>query len=181
MRDMVVNKIYSTWNITLLKVTLNSYFDKEQSADHLNKHPFAPANLHYNKEQNCYYCPMGQPMKNIGTYTKTTAAGFEQQLTKYQAANCERCPLNGRCHKSKGNRVIEVNFNLNRLKAIAHQNLISEKGVEHRKKRPWDVELVFGNIKSNHGFRRFLIKGKKKVFIEIGLLAIAQNLRKKAA
>ena len=158
-----------------------SYFDKEQSSAHLDKHPFAPASLHYNKEKDCYYCPMGQPMKNIGTYTKTTAAGFEQHLTKYQAANCERCPLNGVCHKSKGNRVIEVNFNLNRLKAIAHQNLTSEKGIKHRKKRPWDVESVFGNVKSNHGFRRFLLKGKKKVSIEIGLLAIAQNLRKKAA
>jgi len=158
-----------------------SYFDKEQSSAHQDKHPFAPSKLHYNKEKDCYYCPMGQPMQNIGTYTKTTAAGFEQHLTKYQAANCEHCPLNGVCHKSKGNRVIEVNFNLNRLKEIAHRNLTSEKGIAHRKKRPWDVESVFGNIKSNHGFRRFLLKGKQKVSIEIGLLAIAQNLRKKAA
>jgi hypothetical protein len=158
-----------------------SYFDKEQSSAHADKHPFAPSTLYYNKEKDCYYCPMGQPMHNTGTYTKTTATGFEQQLTKYRAANCERCPLNGVCHKSNGNRVIEVNFNLNRLKAIAHQNLTSEKGIKHRKKRPWDVESVFGNIKSNHGFRRFLLKGKKKVAIEIGLLAIAQNLRKKAA
>jgi transposase len=158
-----------------------SYFDKEQSASHQDKHPFAPSKLHYNKEKDCYYCPMGQPMQNIGTYTKITGAGFEQHITKYRAANCERCPLNGVCHKSKGNRVIEVNFNLNRLKAIAHQNLTSDKGIKHRKKRPWDVESVFGNIKSNHGFRRFLLKSKKKVSIEIGLLAIAQNLRKKAA
>lgn len=158
-----------------------SYFDKEQSSTHLDKHPFTPANLHYNKEKDCYYCPMGQPMQNIGTFTKTTAAGFEQHLTKYRAVKCERCPLNGVCHKSKGNRVIEINFNLNRLKEIAHQNLTSEKGVAHRKKRPWDVESVFGNIKSNHGFRRFLLKGTRKVSIEIGLLSIAQNLRKKVA
>jgi transposase len=158
-----------------------SLFDKEQSDLYNSKHPFAPSKLHYNKEKDCYYCPMGQPMQNIGTYTKVTTVGFEQHLTKYRAANCEHCPLNGVCHKSKGNRVIEINFNLNRLKTIAYQNLTSEKGIEHRKKRPWDVESVFGNIKSNHGFRRFLLKGKKKVAIEIGLLAIAQNLRKKAA
>lgn len=158
-----------------------SLFDKEQSDFYNSQHPFTPSKLHYNKEKDCYYCPMGQPMHNIGSYTKATAAGFDQQLTKYRAANCERCPLNGACHKSRGNRVIEVNFNLNRLKAIAYQNLTSEKGIKHRKKRPWDVESVFGNIKSNHGFRRFMLKGKKKVAIEVGLLAIAQNLRKKAA
>lgn len=158
-----------------------SYFDKEQSSSHQDKHPFSPANLHYNKEKNCYYCPMGRQMQNIGTYKKTTATGFEQQITKYRAVNCERCPLNGVCHKSKADRIIEVNFNLNRLKEKAHKNLTSEKGIKHRKKRPWDVESVFGNIKSNHGFRRFMLKGKQKVAIETGLLAIAQNLRKKAA
>jgi len=158
-----------------------SYFDKEQSSSHHDNRPFTADKLYYNQERDCYYCPMGQPMQNVGTYIKTTATGYQQHLTKYRAANCEHCPLNGVCHKSKGNRVIEVNANLNRLKAIAHQNLTSEKGLRHRKKRPWDVESVFGNIKSNHGFRRFMLKGIEKVSIETGLLAIAQNLRKKAA
>ncbi|WP_145331178.1 transposase, partial [Sphingobacterium siyangense] len=49
------------------------------------------------------------------------------------------------------------------------------------KQRCHDVEPVFGNIKQNHGFRRFMLRGKEKVSIEWGLLAIAQNLRKKAA
>src|SRR5664279_3302913 len=62
-----------------------SYFDKEQSSAHQDKHPFAPSKLYYNKDKDCYYCPMGQAMQNTGTYTKTTAAGFEQHLTKYQA------------------------------------------------------------------------------------------------
>ncbi|MBD1429591.1 transposase, partial [Sphingobacterium litopenaei] len=36
-------------------------------------------------------------------------------------------------------------------------------------------------IKQNHNFRRFMLRGKDLVSIEWGLLAIAQNLRKKAA
>ena len=44
-----------------------------------------------------------------------------------------------------------------------------------------DVEPVFAKIKQKHGFRRFMLRGKEKVEIEWGLLAIAQNLRKKAA
>ncbi|HMG08262.1 MAG TPA: transposase, partial [Mucilaginibacter sp.] len=59
--------------------------------------------------------------------------------------------------------------------------LNSEEGLQRRKKRCFDVEPVFGNIKQNHGFRRFMLRGKEKVAIEWGLLAIAQNLRKKAA
>jgi len=37
------------------------------------------------------------------------------------------------------------------------------------------------NLKNNHHFRRFMPGGKDKVSIETGLLALAHNLRKKAA
>jgi transposase len=37
------------------------------------------------------------------------------------------------------------------------QNLNSEQGIYHRKKRPCDVEPVFANIKNNHHFKRFLL------------------------
>ena len=158
-----------------------SYFDKDQSEVYVKKHPFNAEQLYYNKEKDCYYCPMGQQMNSIGTYTKTTATGYKQTVTKYRAANCEGCPLRVSCHKSKENRTIEINHTLNEYKRKATELLTSEKGIYHRKRRPVDVEPVFGNIKSNHGFRRFMLRGKEKVAIEVGLLALAQNLRKKAA
>ncbi len=89
--------------------------------------------------------------------------------------------MNGACHKSKGNRIIQVNEQLNLQKQRAHQLLNSEEGIRRRKKRCYDVEPVFANIKQNHGFRRFMLRGTEKVEIEWGLLAIAQNIRKKAA
>lgn len=156
-------------------------FDREQNETHNSKYPFAAGKLFYNQEKDCYICPMGQQMDFIGTGTRTTATGFEQTLKRYQARNCATCPLNGACHKSKGNRIIEVNENLIRLKQQAYELLNSEEGIERRKKRCFDVEPTFGNIKQNHGFRRFMLRGNEKVEIEWGLIAIAQNLRKKAA
>jgi len=44
----------------------------------------------------------------------------------------------------------------------AYRLLNSEKGIEKRKQRCPDVEPVFGNIKQNHGFRRFMLRGKEK-------------------
>jgi len=41
------------------------------------------------------------------------------------------------------------------------------------------VEPIFANIKQNQGFSRFMLRGKQKVEIEWGLMAIAQNLKKK--
>ena len=156
-------------------------FDKQQSAKHRKQHPFAANYLHYNKQKDCFYCPMGQAMNCIGTFKRQTSTGFEQTIKQYQAQNCNGCPLRGVCHQSKHNRVIEVNHNLIRYKAIAKEKLNTEEGIKKRKKRCYDVEPVFGNIKSNHKFNRFMLRGKRKVTIEFGLLALAQNLRKKAA
>jgi len=156
-------------------------FDKEQNEHHKSKHPFAVNKLFYNQEKDCYICPMGQQMNFTGISKRTTSTGFEQTLKRYQAANCVNCPLNGACHKSKGDRIVEINENLNRLKQKAHELLNSEEGIQRRKKRCFDVEPVFGNIKQNHSFKRFMLRGEEKVAIEWGLIAIAQNLRKKAA
>lgn len=156
-------------------------FDKQQQESHNNKKPFSSDRLFYNKELEVLICPMGQQMKSIGKVHKKTKSGFIQTYTKYQAKNCSRCPLNGSCHKSTGNRTVEINHDLIEYRDKAYQLLNSEEGIKKRKKRCHDVESVFGNIKQNHWFRRFMLKGKQKVEIEWALLAIAQNLRKKVA
>jgi transposase len=158
----------------------HNQFDREQNNNIQSKRPFAADKLHYNKEQDYYVCPMGQHMQNKGAYTKVSSTGFKQTLTKYQAKNCDNCPLNGACHKSQGNRIIEINHRLNELKQQANQRLLSEAGIKKRKQRCWDVEPIFANIKNNHGFKRFMLRGKQKVNIEAGLLALAHNLRKKS-
>ena len=158
-----------------------NYFDKDQSSKKDKKTPFKPDTLYYNPQKDCYICPMGQQMQNVGTYQTKTKTGFTQTINRYQAKNCNGCPLRGVCHKSKSNRIIEINHSLNKYKQQVKENLNSEQGIYHRKKRPCDVEPVFANIKNNHHFKRFMLRSKPKVEIEAGLLALAHNLRKKAA
>jgi hypothetical protein len=114
----------------------------------------------------------------IGYDTKITKTGYRVTLSRYQAQNCEGCPLHGRCHTSKENWIIEVSHRGNELRNKARERLRSEKGINHRKQRPVDVEPVFGIIKHNRGFKRFMLRGLNKVEIEFGLLAIAHNLKK---
>ena len=158
-----------------------NYFDKDQSNKPDKKYPFKTEKLFYNEEQDFYVCPMGQKMELIGEYDTRTKNGFKQRVKRYQAANCEGCPLRGVCHKAKGNRTIEINHQLRQYKIEVRKKLNSDQGIYHRKKRPCDVEPVFGNIKNNHHFKRFMLRSKPKVEIEAGLLAIAHNLRKKVA
>jgi transposase len=155
-----------------------NYFDREQRRKPDYKTTFSPDYLHYNADKNCLYCPMGQQMQCVGTTINTTEAGYNRILHRFQAINCEACPIRSACHKGKDNRNVEISLRLRELKANARELLTSEKGIMHRKKRPVDVEPVFGMIKQNRGFRRFLLKGLDKINIELGLLFLAHNLRK---
>lgn len=155
-----------------------NYFHKEQRDKKHKENPFHPDNLFYNEKTDTYYCPMGQAMNKTGAYQSLTKNGFRQEIHRYQATNCMGCPLRGSCHKAKGNRVIERNHKLIRLKEKARHLLLSANGIAHRKRRCWDVEAVFGNIKQNMGFKRFMLRGIDKVTTEIGLIALAHNLKK---
>lgn len=157
-----------------------NYFHKEQLEEKQGKvkHPFAAKQLYYNQDTDTYYCPMGQAMEHIGNYQRKTKTGYQQTISRYQAKNCEGCPLRAGCYKAKGNRIVERNHNLVRLKAKAKEKLTSNQGIAHRKQRCWDVEAVFGNIKQNMNFKRFMLRGIQKVETEIGLIAMAHNLKK---
>jgi transposase len=149
------------------------YFDKEQKG---SVPDFHSTSLHYNEKSDCFYCPMGQPMNKVSSFKKEG-----KNVTTYQAQNCNGCPLRGACHQSKVNRIIEVNHQLLKHKKRARELLTTEKGIALRKKRCYDVEPTFANIKQNKKFKRFNLRGLQKATIEIGLIAIAHNLKKMAA
>lgn len=88
--------------------------------------------------------------------------------------------LRDNCHKTNFNRKVEINHQLKDYKARANELLKSETGIYHRKKRAYEVEPVFANIKHNKNFKRFNLRGIKKLEIETGLIALAHNLKKAA-
>ncbi|WPU97143.1 IS1182 family transposase [Mucilaginibacter sabulilitoris] len=150
-------------------------FDKEQKE---GIKAFSNDSLHYNEADNYLTCPMGQRMHHVGDGQRITSSGFLQLISRYQAQNCEGCPMRGVCHQNPGNRIVEINHSLRKHKQAATERLNTEQGIKYRKRRPADVEPVFAQLKHNHGFRRFLLKGMSKTEVEIGLLSIAHNLRK---
>ncbi len=141
--------------------------------------PFLVGNLYYNATGNYYVCPMGQHMDHIGDFKTKSDLGYVSVVSKYRAQSCTGCPLRGICYKGAADqRVIEVNHQNNAYRAEAKRLLTSERGLYHRSNRPIEPEAVFGDIKFNHGFKRFRLKSNKKVNIEFGLVAVAHNLRK---
>lgn len=154
-----------------------NYFHKEQKRA-WKKNPFAVQNLFYNKDKDFFICPMGQHMINVGQKKNKSDLGYISTLTRYQAQNCNGCPLRCLCHKSIYNRIIEVNYKLNEYKYKARERLLSEQGIYHRGRRCIEPEAVFAQIKHNNQFNRFRLRGLQKVNIEFTLVAIAHNLRK---
>ena len=154
-----------------------NYFHKEQKKKYIND-PFLPANLFYNDKENFLICPIGQRMNMVGTKKGETELGYKFLTSTYEAKNCKGCPLRGKCHKAKGNRRIDLNHNLKRLRNKAKEKLTSVQGLYHRSMRPIEPEAVFGHIKFNNKFNRFTMKGIKKVSLEFALVAISHNLRK---
>lgn len=157
-----------------------NFFHKEQKRK-MKDNIFLTQNLFYNPQEDYFVCPMGQHLNKIGQGKRTSANGYVSTITYYQATRCEGCPLRGQCHQSKTERRIEVNHRLKELKQKAKERLMSEEGLEHRSKRPIEVEAVFGQLKSNNKFNRFTLRGFDKVEIEFGLMALGHNLRKMVA
>ena len=158
-----------------------NYFHKEQKRDFRND-IFRVENLYYNADGDFFVCPMGQHMNRVGTKHYKTERGYRTLNAVYRAQRCEGCPLRWGCHRRKdGDREIEVNHRLMKYRRKARERLTSEKGLEHRSKRPIEPEAVFGQIKYNMQYKRFRHFGKDKVTMDFAFFAMAFNIRKMAA
>jgi transposase len=152
--------------------------EKKQS---YKKNRFLKDNFKYDAESDTYACPNEKQLILQKTYQQThKKTGYQSTIKEYQCQDCNGCPFYQQCCKSTTgeNRLIKVNENLDAYKQQARENLNSEKGVPLRKKRSIEIESCFGDIKHNMGFKRFHLRGLKKVETEMCLVAIAHNLRK---
>ena len=154
-------------------------FHQETKPRH-KPNPFAAEQMPYDKAQDAFTCPNGQRLEYKATHRYRTDNGYESERRIYVCADCSQCPLKEKCTKAQGNRQLQVSFRLWAMRARAKEMLLSEPGTALRKQRSIDVETVFGRIKQDWGFRRFLLRGLEKVKAEWGLLCIAHNFAKLA-
>jgi len=80
----------------------------------------------------------------------------------------------------KDDYISEIKVQNEDLKKQVRENYETEKGREAKKRRGYDVETPFGDIKHNQEYRRFRLRGLDKVKIEWGILSMGHNLRKVA-
>jgi transposase len=154
-------------------------FGKEQRPRY-KPNPFASDQLEYDPEKDELICPAGKRLSYRYTFFRETDNGYRGERRCYEAVDCSGCPLKAQCTKAKGNRRVELSFQLKAWRQQASLNLTSDNGKKLRSLRGVEVESVFGRLKEDWGFRRFLLRGLEKVKTEFGLLCIAQNMGKLA-
>jgi len=146
----------------------------------LRKHQFRSDHFEYDEPNDQFLCPQKRRLSYLYTSQYKTTNGYLSTRRHYECESCQDCPLKSQCTKAKGNRQIQVSFQLRDYRRQARENLTSQRGKQLRAQRSVDVETPFGDIKQNMGFRRFHLRGQDKVNTEWLLVCIAHNMRKLA-
>ena len=136
-------------------------------------------NMPYNAKRDEYICANGKKLKFRRERTRITENDYSITTRYYSNDKCGKCPHRDKCHKSKKDyRTIQVNNVILEHRPKTLEALTSEEGTLLRMNRSIQVEGVFGVLKEDYGFRRFLTRGKKNIETQFFLLAFALNIEK---
>ena len=139
-------------------------FDREQKRSFQKR----AVNWTYDEGTNTYQHPDGFLYPFSHTRYHKTASGFKQEIKVYLAEEPEAAPQKG----------LYINERYQQLKQKESQALLSDQGRAIFAKRKVDVEPVFGQIKACLGYTRCNLRGRRKVKIDMGLVLMANNLKK---
>jgi transposase len=135
-------------------------------------------NMTYDAETDEYICVQGRRLQPTETRKRKSATGYVSTVQIYECVSCEGCVRKSQCTKRAGNKQMEVARRFVVGRECSLRNITSGKGILLRMNRSIQVEGTFGVLKEDHGFRRFLLRGKKNVRTEYLLLSFGYNLNK---
>lgn len=133
----------------------------EKEVNHLIKYAM------FDKEDS-YTHPYGWYYRFHHIKHQKTQTDFQQEIKVYYADEPESTPQKG----------LYMNERYQNLKAKECQALLSPEGRQIFTQRKIDVEPVFGQIKACLGYKRWNLRGKRQVRIDMGLILMANNLLK---
>ena len=170
-------------NYLYLEEKRQTYYIKPQTYEQWKKKSFKKdiskrENMFYDPIKDEYTCHNGKQLKPAGITHRTSATGYQAEITVYECEDCTDCPHKARCTKAKGNRKMQVSKKFVEKRRISYENITSEKGILLRVNRSIQVEGAFGVLKNDYNFNRFLTRGKNSVKNEFILLCFGYNINK---
>ncbi len=170
-------------NYLYLESKGQTYYIKPQTYEQWKKKSFKKdiskrENMFYNAETDEYTCHNEKQLKPVGMTHRTSATGYQSEITVYECEDCSNCPHKSRCTKAKGNRRMQVSKKFVEKRQVSYKNITTEEGILLRVNRSIQVEGAFGVLKSDYNFNRFLTRGKHSVLTEFILLCFGYNVNK---
>lgn len=125
----------------------------------------------YKEDRDVYICPQGEELTRRG---QETIKGKLYDL--YMSKACRKCPIRTLCTTAKtGSRKIRRWEHIEVVSRQAERNRMRPEAMKERKCL---VEHPFGTIKRAMDAGYFLLKGKQKVSIEMGITVLAYNMKR---
>jgi len=142
-------------------------------------------NMAYDADRDCYICANGNLLEMVGTKKVKKAAGYVSEKAMYECSCCAGCSLKAKCITTKSDtpleersKHLEVSKYFLEQRSQMEEKIETTEGILLRVNRSIQAEGVFGYVKTDLQFRRFSLKGKKKVGAEWTLLSLAYNILK---
>ena len=145
-----------------------------RSCEQIDKSAFV-----YDRDRNCYWCPLGQPLKHGGTTSEKNGSGRRIRARYHAAkATCAACPLRERCvpGNPRGREISREQYEAYREQHA--QKMATEAAQRVYAQRRHAGERPFAMIKHHFGLRRFLLRGLERVRTEWRWAATAFNLHR---
>jgi hypothetical protein len=152
-------------------------FHHEQKRE-VRDNPFLAANMPYDTQNDRYHCPAGKELVCVEEGTIESTTGFLSTVRTYRAEDCDGCAFRKECTKGEGPRTISRRPRLEEYRDEVRVRLHTPTGRYHRSQRGVEVEATFGQLKQNMGMRRLQLRGLPLVTVEVGLYAMAHNMKK---
>ena len=135
-------------------------------------------NMTYDEELDEWICANNERLTFAYEKKDKTDNGYTTRKRSYRCVDCQGCPFQLACAKGKDTKTITVSLKNQKQRKEVRERLSTKDGDKLYRRRKCDVEPVFGQIKYNRGFNRFLLRGLSKTTVEWGLVSIAHNLIK---
>ena len=144
-----------------------------ESQERALKEPFHKDNFTYNLNTDSYTCPCGEILRFVFT---RNSRGNISRIYRSSGAVCRQCTAFGICTKYKDGRELQIGSYdmILKLHRAWMETPEAKRKYALRKELP---EPVFGIIKEQMGYRRFLLRGWNNVRAEAVMIATAFNLR----
>lgn len=176
------NGYSSSKNLKFLKEKgIDGYIPDEKRASKLKnkvrpEKPFNKENFDYDPIDDCFICPNNQILTFRFEYVDINK---NRNVRIYKGTQCKQCSDRKKCSRnSRDGKVIKNFEGMEAERREMAAKMLSRDGALIYATRKKVVECIFGHLKSNLGFREFLLRGLKGAKIEFNLACIASNLRR---